>query len=108
MRYVGGLASITRTLWLSMPSMASIIALLAISTFIYASVPPCAWHGQKKGVQQSKNFVAVRLNAVQNRYPADSDGTCCSHLMAGRCLAALPVTQACGSGLSSRIAYSRT
>ena len=42
-RYVGGLASITRTLWLSLPSLVSIVALLAISTFIYASalLPLC-------------------------------------------------------------------
>ena len=36
-RCVGGLAAISSTLWLSLPSMAAIIALLAISNFIYAS-----------------------------------------------------------------------
>ena len=39
-RYVGGLAAITRTLWLSLPSMFSIVTLIAITTFIYASVCP--------------------------------------------------------------------
>ena len=39
-RYVGGLAAITRTLWLSLPSMASIITLIAITTFVYASAHP--------------------------------------------------------------------
>lgn len=44
-RYVAGLAEITRTLWLSLPSMMSIITLIAITTFFYASAPVWCMHG---------------------------------------------------------------
>lgn len=41
-RFVAGLRNITRTLALALPSIMSIIGLMAIITFLYASKNPCA------------------------------------------------------------------